>query len=299
MELNSVVFPAPNKDRITNLTKYKDQLMFIPKKKNDQIFSYIPCMVNECRKNSNSNKYLIYFHGNAEDIFNNNYSIDLVRTVLPYNTICVEYPGYSIYSEEKSSKTIEEDSLIVFDFLIENGIKEKDIIICGRSIGSGPSIYLSSIRNPGALVLISPFKSLGEVVRSLVGIFKHLVMDRFPNIDIMDKIKCPTLFIHGQKDDIVPFDHSLDLSKKCKCPIELILPEDMDHNEINVIDDFIEPLTSFLQRNDMLNKIDENEEKLFFSKEVFDVPKHLDDLESFKKSNNDYFTNFIRNLFGV
>jgi hypothetical protein len=36
---------------------------------------------------------------------------------------------------------------------------EKDIIILGRSIGSGPACYLSSKRNPGALALISAFAS--------------------------------------------------------------------------------------------------------------------------------------------
>ena len=302
MELNSIIFPAPNNERILDLKKYKDELIFIPKKNRNNKFNeptFIPCMLNECRKISNSNKYLIYFHGNAEDIFNSNYTVDLTRTVLPYNTISVEYPGYSIYSEDKSSDIIQEDALIVYDFLIENGIHEKDIIICGRSIGSGPSIYLASQRNPGGIILISPFKSIQEVVKSIVGFMKFMVSERFTNIDIVHKITAPMLFIHGQKDDIVPFSHSIDLSKKCKCPVEIILPEDMDHNEIHIYDDFLEPVTSFLQRHSLLH-LKEDKKKVFDSK-IFEIPKHLEDLESFKKgnTNKDVFSQLLRKMFGV
>jgi len=33
----------------------------------------------------------------------------------------------------------------------------------GRSIGSGPAIFLSRYRNPGMLFLISPFSSIRKV----------------------------------------------------------------------------------------------------------------------------------------
>ena len=68
MELNSIIFPAPTLDRVTDLTKFKNELIFIPKLKDNVIYSHIPCMIHECTKNPLSNKYLLYFHGNAEDI---------------------------------------------------------------------------------------------------------------------------------------------------------------------------------------------------------------------------------------
>ena len=48
------------------------------------------------------------------------------------------------------------------------GYEEKNIIIFGRSIGSGPATYLSSNHHPGCLVLMSPFTSLKDAVRDFV-----------------------------------------------------------------------------------------------------------------------------------
>ena len=54
-----------------------------------------------------------------------------------------------------------------------------DIVICGRSIGSGPAVFLCANRNPGAMVLISPFKSIRETVGCICGdLLKYLVADR-------------------------------------------------------------------------------------------------------------------------
>ncbi len=92
----------------------------------------------------------------------------------------MEYPGYSIYYQEKSSTTIETDAVILFDYFVEKiGIHPKDIITCGRSIGSGAACYLAANRNPGALILVAPFTSIKNTVKSLVGFFNILVADRY------------------------------------------------------------------------------------------------------------------------
>ena len=91
----------------------------------------------------------------------------------------MEYPGYSIYYKDKSSKTIEKDTLTVYDYFVNTlKVNQKDIIICGRSIGSGAAIYLAANRTPGGLILISPFTSIKNTVKSIVGIFNVFVADR-------------------------------------------------------------------------------------------------------------------------
>jgi hypothetical protein len=85
-------------------------------------------------------------------------------------------------------------------------IPEKDIILLGRSIGSGPATWLASVKNPGALILMSGFTSIKAVAKHLAGSFAGaFVKERFKNKRFMPCLKCPTLFIHGKRDNVVPY----------------------------------------------------------------------------------------------
>jgi len=94
--------------------------------------------------------------------------------------LLIEYPGYSIYRDDKNADKILDDSLLVFDFLTEVLKVESDnIYIFGRSLGSGPSLYLASRRKIGGLILMSPFTSIQGVAESIVGIvLKFLISER-------------------------------------------------------------------------------------------------------------------------
>lgn len=55
-------------------------------------------------------------------------------------------------------------------------------MVIGRSIGSGPALYVSSLYAVGGVVLLSPFLSLCEVVGDLYGaIASGLLKQRFNN----------------------------------------------------------------------------------------------------------------------
>ena len=59
-------------------------------------------------------------------------------------------------------------------------LSEKDIILYGRSIGSGPACYLASTKSPGALLLMSAYTSIKAVVKSIAGrLASFLVKERF------------------------------------------------------------------------------------------------------------------------
>ena len=73
--------------------------------------------------------------------------IQNISYTLEINVIAVEYPGYSLYKSKKVNKeNIKNDSLDIIYFLNNVcNIKNKNIILMGRSIGTGPVIYLSSL----------------------------------------------------------------------------------------------------------------------------------------------------------
>ena len=84
---------------------------------------------------------------------------------------------------------MKEDAELIFEYLTKViSVKESDIILFGRSMGSGPATYLASQYNACALLLMSPYTSIKDVARSLLGWMSFLsviVYERFRNIDLI------------------------------------------------------------------------------------------------------------------
>ena len=97
----------------------------------------------------------------------------------------MEYPGYGLYKGKPSEESILKDAETVYDYLVENmKISESNIIVMGKSLGSGPACHLASHRSPSSLILITPYTSIAECAADLVGSFcKYLIKERFRNID--------------------------------------------------------------------------------------------------------------------
>lgn len=194
--------------------------------------------------------------------------------------IAVEYPGYGIYEGEPNANSIVEDAEIVFDFLTqEAGINPDNIFVFGRSIGSGPATHLAAHRTPGILMLMSPYTSIKDAVKDIAGDFASLlVADRFRNIDEIQKVKCPTFFVHGKKDKLIPDEHCKKLFTKCKAIAAMNLSENMTHNDFSLSNDIIRPIKKFMKQ---IGVTYETEKEIPIPNWVFKIP-----LKSYRKKKN-------------
>ena len=121
------IFPFP-KFNYSTLDLFDGKIIYIPtnrKLPNLNIEEKIPWIFI---KNSLSQDILIIYHCNGADIF------IIYERILPFaekyniNILIPEYPGYSIYNKaQRSSETVLKNSLIIYDFLLENikGLQEK------------------------------------------------------------------------------------------------------------------------------------------------------------------------------
>lgn len=132
----------------------------IVNKEPQKLIDHIPCLF--LPYDEGSSKIVIYFHGNAEDI---GLAFDLLYLVgqkLQMHVLAVEYPGYGLYKNQKpDEQMIKDDAVTIFDYLTHVvGLNPSDIILFGRSMGSGPSSYLANVRKPFALMLMSAYTSI-------------------------------------------------------------------------------------------------------------------------------------------
>lgn len=133
----------------------------------------------------------------------------------------IEYPGYSIYAGTATEDNIVNDIDPVWNFVTRiMRFDRNDVIVMGRSIGSGASIHLAHQHYCGGLILISPFTSLKSAAEhNFTKIASMLVKERFDNLTKMKSIKAPCLFIHGKEDSLVPYEHSKALYGNLVCLI--------------------------------------------------------------------------------
>ena len=92
--------------------------------------------------------------------------------------MAVEYPNYGVYEDPDgaSEEKILRDAELVYNFVRDVAkLKEKDIIVMGRSLGSGPSTHLAAKYDPRSLVLMSPYTSIKCVAKGKVGFLSNLL----------------------------------------------------------------------------------------------------------------------------
>ena len=90
----------------------------------------------------------------------------------------------------------------------EKGVDEKNIVIYGESLGTGVATHLSQNRNFAGIILETPFTSMIDAAKKFypyipVGL---LLKDKFENKNKIKNVKSPILIMHGEKDQIVPFE---------------------------------------------------------------------------------------------
>ena len=116
-------------------------------------------------------------------------------------------------------------------------------------MGSGPTSYLASKKYCHSILLMSPFMSIKDAAKDLFGwggFMSWVVVERFRNIDCISEAKCPCFFMHGIKDTLIPFSHSVELNSVCPNFSFLHLVPKMDHNTFSFIDDLVTPFKKFI-----------------------------------------------------
>lgn len=157
-------------------------------------------------------KTIIYSHGNATDIGAMFFMQVVIAKGLKCNVVSYDYSGYGQSGGVPLEENTYRDIDIVYDYVLKHvaqGKEERNIIVYGQSVGSGPSCYLAAKRpDVGGLILHSPFMSGMRVLTSSRAL---ACLDIFPNINRIKKVQCPVMVIHGMLDEEVHFSHGISL----------------------------------------------------------------------------------------
>lgn len=144
---------------------------------------------------------LLYFGGNAEDVSRD--VPDLVEAFSDRAIYALHYPGYGGSSGSPSEQAIFADSLALFDRV---HTEHPDVIVIGRSLGTGAAVWVASQRPVARLVLVTPFDSLGDVAAAQYPFFpvRWLLRDKFESWRYAPQVTAPTRIVVAGADELVP-----------------------------------------------------------------------------------------------
>ncbi len=150
---------------------------------------------------------VVLFHGNGETIAN---GVDLAEDLAHrgFGVVLVEYRGYGISRDapRPSEPGLYADALAVLDALAAQGIPPARIALVGISLGTGVASEMAKRERGATLILVSPFTSITDMVRRVAPFLPaRLVPDRFDTLGRARDIHVPTLVVHGDADEVVPF----------------------------------------------------------------------------------------------
>ncbi len=189
---------------------------------------------------------LVYFGGNAEDVL---HTAQRAAQLEVKRVLVVNYRGYGNSPGKPSQQALFADALAIHDYLLgPGGAEAQEIVVMGRSLGSGVATMLAAQRAVRSAVLVTPFDSVAAVaVRHFPAPFvKWLLRHPFPSVEMAPQAKVPALFLVAANDEVIAPSHAYALAAAWGGTTQVKTFENTRHNDIDLHPEYYATLNRFL-----------------------------------------------------
>ncbi len=181
-----------------------------------------------------SDKLLIYFHGNGGNIGHRLSDLQEIQR-LGINVLGLGYRGYGNSQGKPSEEGIYLDGKATLRYAQEHlGFSTENIFILGRSIGTTVAVNTSQQLDLAGLILVTPLTNAKEHAKATgLGLISFMAGKAFDNIGKIRNMSCPTLVIHGTRDDVIPFSMGQQIYNALTTEKKFATIEGGDHNNLS------------------------------------------------------------------
>ncbi len=176
----------------------------------------------------------VAFHGNAGNIGHRLPWIELLHRV-PGHVLLIDYRGYGRSEGRPREDGLYSDATAAFRWCADHPPSgPKGVVLIGESIGGAVAVDLARRVPVAGLILQSTFTSAWEMAKTMlpVGLLQPLSRIRFDSAAKLRLIRCPTLVIHGDRDEIVPFRMGQELFEIAPGPKQFYRVPGAGHNDL-------------------------------------------------------------------
>jgi len=184
---------------------------------------------------------VLYFPGNAGNRSGRVYQCQMLAE-FGSDVLIADYRGFGDNPGSPSEGALISDAHRLWDYVTEEcGVPHDRIVLYGESLGGGVAVRLAADESragtpPGGLVIRSSFSSLGDVGQSHYPFLpvKWVLLDQFDSESHICDINCRYLHIHGDQDEVVPYECGKRLYDAAppECDKCFVTLEGAGHNDI-------------------------------------------------------------------
>ncbi|PLS77646.1 MAG: alpha/beta hydrolase [Chloroflexi bacterium] len=175
---------------------------------------------------------VLYLHGNAGSVR----TWGLVASDFVAHNYDVLIPDYRGYGKSTGTLTgermLQDDAAIMYSYLLQR-YPEQQIVVYGRSLGTGLAVALAATHDPKLLILETPYVSLQALATAQFPwvpgfLFKY----PFRTDRLIGAVKSPVVLFHGTNDDVIPYAASEQLLPLIRSHHKLVTIEGGGHNNL-------------------------------------------------------------------
>ncbi len=197
----------------------------------------------------------LWFHGNAGSIGHRVENILMMRERLGVGVFIIDYRGYGLSEGRPSEKGLYMDAEAAIDHLVsDRGLDaERDVVLFGRSLGVGVAVEMATRHRVRGVILESGFssvKGMAKVTHPGVPSFLTLpfIEARYDSESKIGRVRSPVMILHGDRDEIVPFEMAERLYEAASEPKRLFRIRGASHNDTVAVggEAYFDALRSFI-----------------------------------------------------
>ncbi len=181
---------------------------------------------------------VLYFHGNAGNLASWG-TVASQFLDLDHDLLIMDYRGYGKSTGSFTEYKLHQDALACYQYLTDSGYNGNNILIYGRSIGSGIAARLANEKWNKGLVLESPFNNMASLASNYAPFLPHglLLRYKFPVDHYVRHIRHPIHIIHGTDDEIISYDLAYQLKDQSD-KVTFYTIEGGRHNDLGTFPEF-------------------------------------------------------------
>ena len=177
---------------------------------------------------------LLWFHGNAGNISHRLENLSMLHSRVGCSVFIFDYREYGRSAGEISKAGTFLDAEASYEAAVGRlAVEPGRLVLFGRSLGTALAVHLAVHRDSAGAILEAAFTSTADM-QALYGAFLPppapgaVVYDSLSQIE---RVRVPLLFIHGQRDSVIPPGMGRALYEKASSKKSLYMVEGADHND--------------------------------------------------------------------